>query len=340
MKQILITHGIKALAKEYADNLFVDKTYAFVQPIDGLKTLIIDLQEVNEGLADKERYIKYISQIIADFEKLKTILPREFTSYKEKYDGIIQNSPLTAKIKYRKTPLPSIKEEREKLPVSEKEFYKLIVDRMHYSDTRLYLGKYMNRIGINTCVYCNIAKATFSEDKEEVYYPFDHNKPTSEYPFLCISFFNLYPCCDNCNRHKLSDEKKGFDMYTEVEPSNDPFVFEIDRKKVEEGNPKSVIVDFKARNEAERDYAKKYDDWFRINDLYNSDDERRSSYQMLKLIDKCRASYPAATEASFHITVDRRDLFEEVLGVKDDEIVFTDVKKKLKIDTAKDAGLI
>lgn len=37
---------------------------------------------------------------------------------------------------------------------------------------------------------------------------------------------------------------------------------------------------------------------------------------------------------------DRQKIFTDVLGVKDDEIIFSDPRKKLKIDTAKDAGLL
>ena len=340
MRQILITPEIKTMAREYANNLFADKSDAFVQPVKGLRNLIIDLKEVNNGLANKERYINYLKEIIKDYKKLKNLLPTEFDKYKTKYDGIIEDSPLSSKIKYRRNPLPSKKADRVGLNVSEKEFYKLIVDRMHYDDSRLYLGPYMKKIGINTCVYCNIAKATFSENRKEAYYSFDHWKPKSDYPFLCISFFNLYPSCNNCNVHKLDDESKGFQLYKEEGALRDPFVFQIDRKKLEEGNPDSLVVDFKARNDADKDLSDKYDDDYRITELYNSDDEKRNSYQMLKLIDKHRASYPKAIEASLPLTVNREELFAEVLGVKDDEIIFTDIRKKIKLDTAKDAKLL
>ena len=100
------------------------------------------------------------------------------------------------------------------------------------------------------------------------------------------------------------------------------------------------MVDFKARNDADKDLSDKYDDCYRITEFYNSDDEKRNSYQMLKLIDKHRASYPKAIEASLPLTVNREELFSEVLGVKDDEIIFTDIRKKLKLDTAKDAKLL
>jgi hypothetical protein len=89
------------------------------------------------------------------------------------------------------------------------------------------------------------------------------------------------------------------------------------------------------------DWKTEYDDCYRITELYNSEDEKRNCYKMLKDIDKYRASYPDATEASLAMKVDRKILFQEVLGVDEDESnIFTDVNKKLKLDTAKDAHLI
>ena len=43
---------------------------------------------------------------------------------------------------------------------------------------------------------------------------------------------------------------------------------------------------------------------------------------------------------SLPLIVNREELFTVMLGVKDDEIIFTDVRKKLKLDTAKDAKLL
>lgn len=341
MKQIFITPEIKRMAKQYSKGLFKDKGKTFVQPIVGLKNLIIDLEEVNDELANKDRYINYLKEIIKDYSKIKKLLPSEFDNYKTKYDAIIADCPLSAKIKYRKAPLPSKKADREKNKTMKKDFYKLIVDRMRYSETRPYLGEYMRKMGINTCVYCNNAKAAVSEDGQEVYYSFDHARPKSEYPFLSICFFNLYPCCNNCNGHKLDDEKKGFQLYVESLPVGDPFAFKIDQTIIDEKNPLSVEVDFNARNAADEEWAKKYNDDFRIEKLYNTEDEKRSSFQMIRSINKHRASYLTALKSSIPaITVTREYLFTDVLGVKDDDIIFTDMKKKLKLDTAKDAGLI
>lgn len=341
MKQIVISNEIKKMSEEYADTLFKDKTAKFVQPIDGLKNLILDLQEVNGTLVLCDKYVKYVEEIIKDFSKLKNLLPSEYDDYKSKYDEILEETLLSVKIKHRKRNLPRNKSDRRHLKVSSISFYEEIVNRMHYEDVRPYMGTYMKKMGLNTCVYCNNSKATFSERLKEVYYPFDHNKPKDKYPFLCICFFNLYPCCNTCNGHKLNDESKAFQIYIEDGLRKDPFVFEIERNSVVDGNPQSIIVDFKPRDSADMDWKTEYDDCYRITELYNSEDEKRNCYKMLRDIDKYRASYPDATEASLLMKVDRKYLFQEVLGVDEDESnIFTDVNKKLKLDTAKDAHLI
>jgi hypothetical protein len=341
MKQILITPTIAAMAQEYADTLFADKKGKFIPPLVGLRNLILDLKELNRDLADCDKYVKYVEEIIKDYATLKNLQPSKVKEYKDRYDAILNETKLCATIKRRKRNLPKEEKDRKGLKEYNVAFYDEIVCRMHYEEVRPYLGKYMKRIGFNTCVYCNNAKATFSQQLEEAYYPFDHSKPKDKYPFLCISFFNLYPCCTSCNGHKLNNADKSFQIYVEQEPMSDPFVFGIERKYVKEGDPKSVKVEFCARREEDKLLAKDYNESYRIKEFYNSEDEKRSSYKMLKDIDKYRASYPKATEASLKLKVDRKYLFQEVLGVDDDENnIFTDVNKKLKIDTAKDANLL
>lgn len=341
MKQILITQAIMDMAQEYADNLFEDKKGKFVQPVVGLKNLILDLQEVNRGLSDSDKYIKYVEEIIKDFSKLKNLLPSKVDEYKEKYDGILNDDKLSVTIMHRKRNLPKVKENRKGLPEYSVVFYDEIVCRMHYEDVRPYMGKYMKQIGLNTCVYCNNTKATVSVDRKEVYYPFDHSKPKDKYPFLCISFFNLYPCCTRCNGHKLNNTEKIFQIYVEEEPLKDPFVFGIERNKVVDGDPQSIKVGFASRDFVDKDLADDYNENYRITEFYNSEDEKRSSYKMLKDIEKYRASYPDAMQASLALKVDRKRLFQDILGLDDNEAnIFTDVNKKLKLDTAKDAKLI
>lgn len=246
MRQILITPEIKGKAKEYADKLFADKRGGFVQPVTALNNLVVDLKELNKKLPDIDKYVRYVEEIVKDFVQLKNLTPDSFETYKTKYDDILDEPLLATIIRYRKLNLPALKKDRKDLKVSMGKFHEVIVDRMRYESSRLYLGPYMKEIGINTCVYCNNTKATYSEKRKEVYYPFDHGKPKSKYPFLSICFFNLYPCCSNCNTHKLDNEDVDFQLYIDYEPVADSFVFEIDRSKMEENNPNTIDVRFKA----------------------------------------------------------------------------------------------
>ena len=342
MKQIVITPAIEKAAETYADSLrFVDKRSDFVPPLDGLRNLITDLQEVNDGLVDRDRYVKYVEKIVADFDDLITLKPSQFCTYKQSYDEILDENLLSSKVRHRGLVLPDDFEKRKELVIKTGLFYEEIVARMRYKDCRTYLAPLMKQIGINTCVYCNIFPAFSSSERKEAYFPFDHYKPKSKYPFLCISFYNLNPICPECNEHKQADENKGYQLYVERPEGRDPFVFEINRNKLVEGDPSSIEVQFKARKVADDELRKKYNDWYRIEVFYNDEEERNGNYKMVKDIDKYRGSYSDATEAGFPSIDARKKLFQEVLGVKDDEgNIFTDVKKKLKLDTAKDSKLI
>lgn len=342
MKQIVITPAIEKAAETYADSLlFVDKRSDFVPPLDGLRNLITDLQEVNDGLVDRDRYVKYVEKIVADFDDLITLKPSQFDTYKKAYDKILNRDQLSGNVNHRGLVLPDVFEEREKMKIKTGVFYKEIVERMRYKDCRTYLSPRMKEIGINTCVYCNLFPALSSIARNEAYFPFDHWRPKSKYPFLCINFYNLNPICPECNEHKQDDDKKGYQLYVERPEGRDPFVFEINRNKLVEGDPSSIEVQFKARKVADDELRENYNEWYRIEAFYNDDEERDDNYKMVKDIDNHRGSYLNATEASFPAIVDRKKLFQEVLGVKEDEgNIFTNVKKKLKLDTAKDAKLI
>lgn len=341
MKQLLLTSRIKSMAKKYAKELFADKRSDFIQPVDGLKNLIIDLQEVNDSLAEKDSYIKYLETIILDYPRLKNLNISKFTTCKRKYDKILEESKLTAKIKYRSADLPSIREERDKLKPVEGVFYEQIVNRMHYKDARLYLAPYMKMLGVQTCVYCNNSEAVYSDGLDEAYYHFDHWLPKDKYPFLCVCFYNLYPCCSNCNGHKLDGKKGSFCLYSKNVPVFDPFVFLIDRSALKNDDAQTLSVLFNARNKVDNDFRNDYNTVFRIEQFYNSPAKKRSCLQLIKLIDKHKGHYLTATDASVPGIADKDELWKEVLGVdENEENIFTDVNKKLKIDTAKDAKLI
>lgn len=342
MKQILLTDEITKMAEEYAKTLFNDKTWRFVQPKQGLRNLQTDIIEVNGDLEDKLSYIAYLDKIIEEYDELKCLLPSKFEEKKIEFDSLLDPGKLSTMIQCRGMRLPEDKETRSGIEPRQCKFYEEVVNRMRYEDARPVLAKYMmEKIGIQTCVYCNNADATYADDNKEVYYHLDHWKPKNEYTFLSVCFFNLYPCCANCNGHKLDGEKGSFQLYADEEDVADPFVFEIDRKEYVEMKPETLLVRFKERNVGNKAYREEYNKVYRIEKFYNAPTGLRQVEKLLYDINSHRGSYSDATDSSFPGIVDKERLFHFVLGVDGDEKnIFTDVKKKLKIDTAKDAKLI
>ena len=341
MKQLLVTQEIQVMAQEYADNLFADKTEAFVQPTEGLDNLLTDIIELNKTLPNKYDFVAYLEKLIEDFETLKNLLPSKFNEYKEDFDELLSPSLLSTPIECRKTRLPEEDAERAALSVRKAKFYEEVVARMRYEDARPVMAEYMEKIGIQTCVYCNNTEAVYSEKDKEAYYHFDHWKPKDKYPFLSICFYNLYPCCANCNGHKLDKSKGSFQLYAEEGPTKDPFVFWVDRSQYVARKPDTLSVGFNPRDNSDNEYCKEYDKVYRIKNFYNSPGGLREVSKLITDIDKHRGSYIDATEKSFPGIVNKEELFHDVLGVDgDEENIFTDIKKKLKLDTAKDAKLL
>lgn len=342
MKQILLTNEIKAMAKEYADNLFAGKRSTFIQPLEGLNNLVLDIIEINDDLEKKAKYVAYLEKVIEEYNELKCLIPRKFDEKKQEFDELLEPNLLSTEITCRSPRLPKDDGARRELKGHSAKFYEEVVSRMRYEDARPALAKYMmEQIGIQTCVYCNNAEATYSDDKKEAYYHFDHWKPKDEYPFLSVCFFNLYPCCSNCNGHKLDGTKGSFQLYAEGTPIRDQFVFTIDRDAYEETKPETLKVEFNARINRDEEFCKEFNKVYRIQEFYNAPASLRIVEKLLFDIYSHKCSYPAATDRSFPGIVDKQRLFHFVLGVAEDEKnIFTDVKKKLKLDTAKDAKLI
>lgn len=91
---------------------------------------------------------------------------------------------------------------------------------------------FVKNLNIKVCPYCNrnyitvIEKDTRVNKENQKRRPdIEHFYPKSLYPYLAMSFYNLLPACDICNKLKSS-----FDSYTEgakspYEIKNDDFIF-------------------------------------------------------------------------------------------------------------------
>lgn len=91
-----------------------------------------------------------------------------------------------------------------------------IVETMGYQTIRdEVFPKYVRKLGIKTCVYCNANYAITDKDGNG-YYDLDHWKPKSLYPYLCTSFYNLQVSCPSCNRRKSnSDQYEFFQLWND-----------------------------------------------------------------------------------------------------------------------------
>lgn len=223
MRKIFIDSRIDAIAEEYKKTVQKHLHYGIdnhlVNPEKKLLKFKKDLSEglVKEKLGTDEnnkniyapisdvlssQYQAYI-QIVIDYYKsdLLTLKPSKFSELNDTLMSTLGNDVAlldkTLKVRSKK----------------ENSFHNLLITCLMYEDIRTYIyPKFLKEVGVKTCVYCN-ANFAVTDIKGIAYYTADHWKPKSKYPFLCISFFNLVPCCFSCNRNKGSEDDEFFGLY-------------------------------------------------------------------------------------------------------------------------------
>lgn len=253
MKRIYISEDIQNLAEEYRDNLFFSRNSNFQSP----KQL---LEALHNQLKNKD-YKKYVKNIIDHFDEILVLHPDKFETYRKQYFDLDDNK-LNSKGWKRG---------------ADESFADAIVKAMRYEDVRKQeIPRYIKKLGIKSCIYCNAQyTATVHKDKSTIgAYQIDHFKPKSQYPFLCISFFNLQPCCANCNLWK-SDTPVKFNLYTTDISDIDPFSFSLTNKSVidymlyQDVNKLEIHL-----NSTDKELLKNHNTVFRTQELYvNFNDE-------------------------------------------------------------------
>lgn len=268
MRKILIDDSLKLKAKLYSDNLFKSKGAGFKAPIS-------NLEKLRDGLGvrkhkDERLYI----QTIIDKYKHKHILSASPTEIKElikEFDAINKSGFLDKKIK----------------PKDKLKFYELIVKAMRYDEVRnSEFHHFVNATGIKTCVYCNsqlavVTSFSFYDKKEKKRKPkimakfeLDHFYPKSKYPFLCTSFFNLYPVCGNCNKAK-HDNPIDFELYSSNTNDLDFFNFWINDQSILDYwlDPVKNHTNLKVKLESingDYNYLNDYNSMFGIQGIYDT----------------------------------------------------------------------
>jgi hypothetical protein bfra3_06232 len=283
MRRILINSNIEAIVEEYTDKL-LKKTAIKSKNLntDNLDRISKKLKDLSMKLVTEERseYKKYVENIKKELPKIIKLKPSEFDSFKDKHFNNLTSEQLCNKvpelteeqIKEAVEQLPQeISDMKESFNFGAKKFYELIVEAMCYNDVqKTEIRPYMKRMGLNTCVYCNASYAVATDDRKATF-QVDHYLPKSKYPFLCISFFNLYPACMHCNQIKGDSRTYKFCLYTEDPNKLDPFKFSIDDKSIIKymlfNNTDLLKVNLKSDTLTKE--AKEHFDFFRLGGLYS-----------------------------------------------------------------------
>lgn len=223
MYRILITRDMRKDAIEYLKEL---PRKAIKQK---LKKMRDDLTPVSV-LSNIDDYKNYLTEIIKYYSWIQIMPP----SLMKKF---YQNHPKISKL--NETDL----EKKFKSDGADVSFSNMIISRMRYSNVaRKKISRFLKACGFNTCVYCNQSPIDYDEicsendsdeDENMMEGTLDHFYNKNRYPFLCTSFFNLFPCCGTCNGVAMKGERQiGFYPYREDSENkvDSPFKFLFDIK--------------------------------------------------------------------------------------------------------------
>jgi hypothetical protein len=252
MRSIEITKELINEVDSFYKNLFDGR--GFQKPIDNLNDLI-----TKKGYKTGQKR-KYIDFLILHYDLILRLKPHEFQSWIKKFNAIINVKDIT------------------------ETFYKRIVKELLYKELRekeyLILSQ---KLSVRTCVYCNASlavvaniayykrKKTISVRRRKATFELDHVLPKSKYPFLATTFFNLIPCCANCNKSK-SSTPIDFNIYSDSK-SADVFKFWLDKSSrqkfwnTKDKNDLKIGYNYLG---SKSDFKEKYDSMFSIQALYET----------------------------------------------------------------------
>lgn len=191
--------------------------------------------------------------------------------------------------------------------------YERFIDKGNIYYNAYDLTKALSR---NTCTYCNRTYTTTiikKSDGTKIIRPtLDHWFPKSQFPLLSVSFYNLIPCCSNCNSSVKGATTLNLKDFTHpyVDVSqNEDFKFgffyssKIDRYKIFLTNSK--YSDLKSRNTLKKMF---------IDEMYNT---HHSELRDLILIKKNYSkSYVSSLEKLFGGKLTKPEVYRILFGVE------------------------
>ncbi|WP_316828608.1 hypothetical protein [Pedobacter miscanthi] len=272
MRRILNNQKLRDSVIEFNKKLFTSRSDDFEMPYQRLRFLnkhvVHHAPEYGDGAAEKLN--RYVKKIRRQYSRILNADDVEILKLIAEFEEIIPHAQIKEK------------------------FWKAVVWAMRYDAIRdQEFLKILNPLGIKTCVYCHsqltlvikkkiaknkvVAKGIVLGDvlKWKGLLELDHRHPKSKYPFLCTSFFNLYPICGSCNKAK-NDNHSDFSLYHEG-PDLNLFHFSLPDNAVVEylknKNREAIVINFTHINQgiAENDkLAADYDKMFSISGIYGT----------------------------------------------------------------------
>ncbi|MBB2143981.1 hypothetical protein GM921_00660 [Pedobacter sp. LMG 31464] len=270
MRQINNTQELKQKVVDFNKLLFKDRQSNFQMPAFKLKMLekkIASKPGLYAPLGGKP--ILYLQKIRRNYQQILSADQDEIAILIKQFDKLMSAEQITEK------------------------FWEAIVEAMRYEALRdREFLKILNPLKIKTCIYCHsqltltIEKAVAAHDNPDEgilagdiiewtgKLELDHKYPKSKYPFLCTSFYNLYPVCGSCNKAK-SNKSSDFFLY-HTGPQFTLFKFALSNDSVinywADKNPAHIKLVFNHidPNEENDKKAKTYDDMFSISKIYDT----------------------------------------------------------------------
>lgn len=253
MRRIQIENKLNKKVEKFCNELFS------LREFDLPKTLLTELS-INPKNKLSGNEVAYINHLIQNYDRVIRAKPSEFDNLINEFDLFVHHTQIT------------------------KSFHKKITKALRYEDlrSREYL-EIIKDLAINACVYCN-AQLTVVIDLRKIRrgkrkntfirkgnLEIDHFYPKSQYPFLSTSFYNLIPCCSNCNKSK-SDELSQFWLYTE-DNHLEPFKFSVDEDSLDKYllscKCDDLIIKFNSVDN-NSDLLEKHKEHFRIEEIYST----------------------------------------------------------------------
>lgn len=278
MRRIIITDEIDQMAKAYAQKMSYVKERHGVKSRgeNNLQELIAMFQNGYCHGPAGHNFEGYLSKIKDEYQVLLTIHPKDFDEKSREFERIIESEYLSLIITQTHD-----ENGGQLVPVVNKPFYEMIVKEMRYDYVQgTVFPDFIRKLGIKSCVYCNAQYAIVTR-RDESLFQLDHCYPKSLFPYLCVSFFNLQPCCGACNQRKSNNDMRvgnyNVSMWREKTDTDDCyFDFHItdDSLTAYLADPKDndgLVIDMVVRRGDDADLVSlcnTYNEKFRVKDVY------------------------------------------------------------------------